>query len=561
MEYRSSVPFFTVLLALVFGVIHVMQWSGTVNTANYVLHIGDVSLQAFVIHPYLHGNPYHLLSAIAFLGIFCWYLEGRMGIPYAALAWILGTISGALAWLLYAPVASEPLIGSTGGITCMAIAYLVMGDNRSFSLGPVLLWGVALLFFIPVQGFSTTPWIVVVVTAIVGLLYGFVSMFLLYGREEEVELLKSKLGATGSQSLESDDQRIMARLSEAVAASNFNGSKGSIVIEDESTEQSGNGSRDVSDLTTSDLMMEGEAVLLSLLDSNPENIEARCQLVELYINKKKKQDAEIEGRSLIKLLIDQGVNSRAYKYYRAVVDQFGDMDISANLIGGLLKNRLTAGDIDPSEELLEKLMRVEPSNRLIPDYLAQYVRLLARSNGPNDRHTVTWLKRLTDEYPAHPSTQKLLSGLKAEEIESSNGGNGGDGGNGKDTSSALPQDSGVFSIDHVRKAIKQKHLEEAVDILIDQTEMVRQFDPLILYGVTLDLLQKPETISKGVVLLELTIRAHIKHPNTPNLIVELVSVYISNLKKPERARQWYQFLSKRWPNSPATLRAKELTRV
>ncbi len=556
MEYRSSIPIFTVLLALVFGVIHAMQWSGTVDTVTYALYIGDVSLQAFIIHPYLHGNPYHLLSAIAFLGVFCWYLEGRMGVPYAALAWILGTVSGALAWLLFAPVTSDPLIGSTGGITCMAIAYLVLGDNRSFALGPVLLWGIALLFFVPVQGFATTPWIVVVVSAIVGMLYGIFSMFLLYGREEEVELLKSKFASGEAQSAENDDQRIMARLSEAVAASNSNGSQASIVIEEDSQELSGNRNRDVNDLTTSDLMMEGEAVLLSLLDSNPENVEARCQLVELYINKKKKQDAEIEGRSLIKLLIDQGVNSRAYKYYRAIVDQFGDMEISANLIGGLLKNRLTAGDIDPSEELLEKLMRVEPSNRLIPDYLAQYVRLLARSNGPNDRHTVTWLKRLTDEYPAHPSTQKLLGELNTGEIETVNGDNG------KDSSSPLSlQDSGVFSIDHVRKAIKQKHLEEAVDILIDQTEMVRQFDPLILYGVTLDLLQKPETISKGVVLLELTIRAHIKHPNTPNLIVELVSVYISNLKKPERARQWYQFLSKRWPNSPATMRAKELTRV
>jgi membrane associated rhomboid family serine protease len=114
----------------------------------------------FVTSMFLHGGLFHLAANMLFLWVFGDNVEDAMGPRRFALFYLLCGLGGSAAYVLTAPHAEAPMIGASGAIAGVVVAYLMFYPQMrvfglAFNVVPFRIpaW-VALGLWIGVQLFS-----------------------------------------------------------------------------------------------------------------------------------------------------------------------------------------------------------------------------------------------------------------------------------------------------------------------------------------------------------------------------------------------------------------------
>ena len=526
----EEVPRFSLGLILFMGVIHVFQWRGSIDTDGLAFTLGQANASQFVFHPFLHGNPMHLAVVSIFMFAFGWLLERRVGILFALAIFFLGAYIGAWTWAFRTPLGDDPLIGAAGAVSAFALCTLFVVRNREVVYLLIVLWGISLVIFAPVMGFTTTPPILHFGGAAVGILGGLIARAFNLIRKDELELSMELTKVRGRPPIPGG-KRPTNSVELATGSGPSTVVKSPLASETLKVELTP--PREKKDL---DIIGRDEAELKKIIENDPENVEVHCQLTETYLAKNKLGEAAYQGRRAIKLLVDREETGRAYDYYRRIAEKVGTFELNARFLAELIRDRLAGGEWSAAVSMIKELRRIEPTHRLLPEFIGQLIRLLILNRGPDADITRQWIADIENHYPAHPAAAKLREELEGDR--------------------ALPHRFDEADAHQVLTLVEQDSVEEAADILINREDLVQQIYPLILSKMAERLLNAKQA-SKAAMILELTARAHLDHQKAPELIAELIGLYLTRLDRPDQAYEWFAFMQERWPMQPATARARK----
>ncbi|RJO66131.1 MAG: rhomboid family intramembrane serine protease [Myxococcales bacterium] len=522
MPPKTPTPYLTIALAALLVVLHGCQWMFWLDSTVLSLDRANVNLLSFFANPFLHGNPLHLLATVVFLVICGGLFETRIGFRFTLAVFVIGSYIGVLFWLVLGRADSDPLIGSSAGVTALAIAATLYRPSNTGILAAAL-YILSQMFLAPVVDFTTTSWPLHFGGSIVGLVAFGVAWHYQLGMSGGGQSMRAPLGGLlkrGDRPLTS--VRTKAELQAEVQAAVANSALSS--REDRTTQLHAVGL--------------DEMALKKAINANQGDIDAHCQLLEIYFVKNRSAEAGAQGKRLIRMLCEAGEEGRAYEFYHRLVEKFGPQSLNTSQLASLARNRLEAGDWSAAAPLLEEFRRIEPMHVMLPDLVCRLARLMVQHLGQESDVSRIWLENVFTDYPAHPSTIKLRAELGIDT---------------KTMKAFMPLEGKDIVV-----AIQAGEYETAAEMLLDNNKLVDDVEPMLLYRLALQIVKSQKTLAQGVMILELTVRAHLTDANTPNLIYELIVLYRNRMEKAGRARQWYEFLKDRWPQSQAARQAREI---
>lgn len=548
----GKIPLATILLTLFLAMLQYLCAQGDLDPNAYQIQPQIIDLGRILFHQMVHNQWSDFGIAAAFLMIFGVFTERKVGALFTILPFFVGAWVSGAAWAFFASSDAAPLIGAWGGITALSL-YFGLVTQHPASGGFLLLWGVFQFFLVNYSKTMESP----VALFVAALASGFI-----------MAILVRSLGIEAGSSEEHPQKEAIRRYN---VYSHPPGSRqtGKTMAPETMTlpPKTRNTTRPLSNtqpirMPTAPIRLEpetkpetkkkttqpkvgksgavdpDEAVLHQALENNPNDIESRRILVEIYIKKGKKEEALDEGQRAMRLLCEDGQSTRAFMLYSQIQKTFGAFDVNALLLQNLLQDRLGASDVDPAIQFVSELIEVDPQNRHLPEYLSRLARVLVSRKGAESPITKEWVQYLFSSYPGHPLVVQLKTDL-ADVV--------------KDKTIQTK-----VTVEEIEKKIKAKAYPEVAKSLIDNDDLISDMAPLPLYSVAQHLVENPSTLPQGVMLLELTIRRHLDHPSIPNLAAELVGVYFSKLHNLERARQWRDFMQERWPDSQANRQIREM---
>ncbi len=529
---RATIVTWLFILAIV--ILLVMQVRQELDLDDLALSLDFLTGWRLVGHFMVHASILQAIVSLVFLAVFGYGVERRLGPLYTLMVLVAGAAGGALLWLQFADEMSPPLVGPSAAISSLAFCYLVIAYNQPTRFGLIFLWILSQFFFAQVDGYSTTHVVFHLGGAAIGLLLGFLSWAI---------GMRTTKSESNSDRKVSPNKTKSSKKSREIQLNSDNSSEMVTSRYEIETEKISEISLSPTELGTSEMDLDLKA-LKRLIQKRPNDYGLRLELVKLHIGRDDKTSATYESRHAIQMLIDQKNEPIAYEFYELMSKTYGHFDLGSVLLARLAEDRITVGDPAQSVGLVEELRHIDPTNRHLPDFMGRMIRLLSVARGVEALETQKWVKRLKNQYPAHPVTKELLKDLGQDQAEQTG-----------ETSTANEM---TMTFDDVSRLIHERRLEEATDAITANDALARDFDPLVLYGIAMKLLRKNSSLPKAVILLEITVRAHLDHPNTPNLILELMTVYLTQLNKVNRARQWRNFLIERWPHEQAAATAREM---
>lgn len=521
------------------AIIHILQWYHVVDTAAYAQIGGSFKIESLVVAPLMHGTPLHFMSSSIFLVVFGAAIEYRFGSSVVLFLFIVGSLCGGICWGIYGSPSSHPMLGAGAPVSMLGAICLVAISGRSATSGLIITWIISQFVFAP-DDFST-PYMIHLGGALPGLLIGII-ILVFREKEEMPELINIQAGITQDKRLQSVGGLFSGQTNTALrTVGRVVESLSSIKIP--TVQQQSQVPRNEHSV---DLQLENgqEVALKQQAEANPKDLSAHCQLLDLYLKENDLTETIKYGVQALKLLLENGDTSTALNYFKRIVKKFPDADLTAldpsiyPFIRPLLKRTLVKEEVKLSDYLVKIIRRSNPEDPQLPVIIAKLIQQLANNLGPQDPLTATWYKILLSEFRTHPATKAIT----------------------KKMGKALGHEQ-LFkeaNFDYVYGLIKQNRLEEVSEVLIGSKEIMMQIEPHILFGICKRLIKKNSLLPKAVILLELTVRSHLEHPNTPNLIVELMGIYMSRLHQVDHARRWRDFLLGRWPESDAARRVREL---
>lgn len=539
-SFPLAVPVFVLVMAGVFAA----QFTGKLDSLPFALSKLEIDPLNLFLHGLFHGHLAHTLGNILFLLAFGWALETRFGAVAILALLVLGQIAGAFAWIYFGPSQPVYLLGSSAGVTAMACVYVLLELGQTQSLALAFVWGVHQAILAPSNDFATSSLVLHGGGAAAGLvvLLGYKAMnlessLIRFEKNEKTPVLPKRPGIPGAaRPTQAIDLNAGTTAQTKTNSASIPAKEAVKPTESSKSEPKTSGRKSVP------ISADGgtdEATLKSILESNPMDVEANIQLLDRHLRKSRQAEASFLGRRTVQLLIEQGDLGRAYECYRRIMERFGGFEIGSHQLMQLISHRLDLGDWPPCGAMIVHMVAIEPSNRHLPDEIARMIKLMMLHRGPHAEDTQRWIKRLEEQYPAHPAAKELRAAMDSRDE---------------------PFRYDEVTPQTVNTLIEEKRFEEAVDALIDNDPLVAGFEPADLFRLVQSMWFRDETLPKAVILLELTVRSHLKHPMIPNLIVELISVYLSRLNRLDRAGEWRDFLLKRYPGTQAALQAREMVK-
>lgn len=278
-----------------------------------------------------------------------------------------------------------------------------------------------------------------------------------------------------------------------------------------------------------------EPQLLERIKNEPNNLAARTDLLDIYIEENRTQEAARVARELVRGLVAVNELNRAYDVFRQVRKKLGHLELGVKSLAGLLDLRLSMRDADGSLDLFENLYGQDPNFNRIPELMAGLVRLLAAQKGANDASTRNWYAELVRRFAGTREAEDLITEFGQE----------GDAGTG-------------ISPDAIRTMIANHQYTQAINTLMAETQLVSQIGLMELYPIAQRLSQDRNLLPKAVMLMELMVRGHLEDPGAPALALDLIEIYLTRLNQRQRAERWGGYLLSRWPRSQEAARVREI---
>lgn len=515
----KNIPSLTISLAAIYLLAYLLVLVGVLDIEALSLDPGAPGAAAFFISPFLHGNLLHVLIVLAFFAVPAVSLERRVGSLGTFLLLAVANLMGSLAWVLVTPSEAPPLIGAVAGVTGLWAAYALFHPRSALTYILLVLWAIAVKVGMPVDGFTSDALSQAGGGIAAGIGFG---LFWRFGR-----------GLPEAPAAEDGLVSLIKRL----GTSSEGGSR---------HREAFPGAQELP-----------RRIRLAL-EADPENIIANQEALD-HLLAKGQATGEIvkQGRLLVRLFFKRGDTASAFETYSRLQTRLGNFDLTPDELARLVADRLAKGEWFAADTVLVQLLRLDPANSRLSDFVQRLVRMVLIQRGVAAEPVKRWVAFLDAKYPAHPVTSAVH-----REMEGT--GSGLTNGVELSTDTALPiipenaatpekHEAVSFEdeLETVRSLLESGETSSAATILSHNQSLIGQFDPFILYTVVEKLMASEDTRLKGVYLLELTIRGHLNHPNTPQLVGALIVLYANELRQPTLARQWLDYMTERWPGDPA----------
>ena len=540
----SGLLFVYTLLAIV---ILFLNAAKVIDFLQLALDQEQVSALSFLFSPFVHENVLHILLMMLFLAVPAADLEPRLG-SLALLGIALGgAYCGALAWLLIP--SGYALIGAAGSVNACWTAYLVLHVRQPSAWLLFAFWAVALFLGMPVDDYTyaATPASLILGSSLWGALIAFDAIW-----RRKVPFASDILSSWPKV------KWLIAYLFPAERKTNP--APAAVVSARENATRL-------------------SASLMQRLSASPDDIALNQQVLEaLMIAKASGGEIARQGRTTLHLLLRENQFADAFDLWWRLNQRLGFFEAPPDELIRLIKDRLAQNEWSQASELVISMQKVDPHHNLLPEQMQNLIRLIAVQRGPQSEQAQRWLRVFETQYPKHPMTETLRRELNNQGPSEKGGGIelSADGAAGMALNSTTIQQNAAprpgssshiqnlqnISLDDelqtVQDLLYAGNIFQAAEILTKNQTLISQFDPLILYDAAQRLLANPQSRAKGVFLIELTVRGHLNHPNTPQLVTGLITAYCRDLAQPALARQWLGYMRERWPEDPALREAQTI---
>lgn len=504
MKTRIKIPYTTIAITIALLTGYLLQYTGHVDSAYYALDRHGAPWFSWLLHPYFHE------SAVRFIGVFFSIALFSLIIEIYKPFWVLllGFASSAylpsLVWAIGVYPEGPPLLGADQAATGLMFLALSASKIRYPAIAASVGWASFAFFISSAAGFTNGGWILQTAAALVGL----VGAILL-----QVSSLLPEKDRYANRRIERQPDQGAKRMPSQKALP--------IAIE----------SRD------------GQAdEITKLLEDSAEygdDPQIKMKVLETYLARGWPEEAAQAGRIIIDDLIRQDRIAEASYFYRKITDAIGGFAINPHILNLLLEERLEAGDPVSASLLANALIQSDPGFSRLPDLISELVHLIAGNLGTDSDITKRWIALMVENFPSHPETKQLRVELSTGELERL----------------ASTMNPGVGKI---RALVAKSRIEEAIETLLSEQKTIASLDPLEIYGIVNPVLDKDDMLKRAIALMELTVRAHPDDANIAELIVELALLYQSRMDNQTQARQWKQYVIRRWPDSSAAARIRAM---
>lgn len=506
----------------------------------------QLSIKTFLFCPFIHENFLHLALMMIFLAIPAADLESRLGPATVLILAVGGTYFGIITWLLIG--SGYALIGAAALVNALWTTYLVLHVRQVSTWILVALWGGTVALGLPVDEttFDTAPLSLILGSSLWGALVALDAIW-----RRKIPFATDVLG------LWPRVKRVFAHLFPAPEAGSP-GTAAAASLRENASRLSAN--------------------LQQRLAASPDDLALNQQALDamLAANASSPEIAR-QGRAVLRLLLRENKFVDAFDGWWRLSQRLGLFEVPPDDLIRMIKDRLAQNEWSQASELVLSLQKIDPHHVLLPDQMQNLIRLIAVQRGAQSEQAQRWLRTFETQYPKHPAIDTLRRELNSQGRAEQAGGIelSSDSQSAPLTSSNIQQNAAPRpgSSGHIQ-TLKSVSLEDevqtvqdllyagntfqAAEILTKNQALIGQFDPLILYDAAQRLMASPQSRAKGVFLIELTVRGHLNHPNTPQLVAGLITAYCRDLSQPALARQWLGYMRERWPNDPALSEAQAI---